>query len=37
VYDVNVRLLGINKPSIDKLKGVQERVIKELLVANVGN
>lgn len=37
VHDVNVRSLGINKPSIDKLKGVQERVIKELLAANVGN
>ena len=37
VHDVNIKSLGINKPSIDELRGVQDRVIKELLAANVGN
>ncbi|OOQ82701.1 hypothetical protein PEBR_37738 [Penicillium brasilianum] len=37
VHDVNIRSLGINKPSIDELRGAQDHVIKELLAANVGN
>jgi hypothetical protein len=37
VHDVNIRSLGINKPSIEELRGVQDRVIKELLAANVDN
>ncbi|PKX88473.1 uncharacterized protein P174DRAFT_473460 [Aspergillus novofumigatus IBT 16806] len=35
VHDVNVRSLGIDKPSVEELKTVQEKVIKDLLASNV--
>ncbi|KAF4233513.1 hypothetical protein CNMCM8980_010238 [Aspergillus fumigatiaffinis] len=35
VYDVNIRSLGIDKLSVEELKTVQEKVIKDLLVSNV--